>query len=232
MKKARKVLVVIVIVNIYLGIVSWSDITSATMETAERILIDFNNTDEKKNWQIINDDVMGGVSQSEIIFNDTGTVTFQGRISLENNGGFASTRSKSHSYRLGGYIGLHVRIQGDGKDYQLRVRTDNRFDGISYRYRFATQPETWMNIRAPFSEFVPVFRGRILSNVSPISPEQIQQVGFLISDKQAGKFRIEIDWIKAYKYTMENSCLRQDVLSQKPSCLLPCSAGRSNHILC
>ena len=232
MKKARKVLVVIVIMNIYLGIVSWSDITSATMETAERILIDFNNTDEKKNWQIINDDVMGGVSQSEIIFNDTGTVTFQGRISLENNGGFASTRSKSHSYRLGGYIGLHVRIQGDGKDYQLRVRTDNRFDGISYRYRFATQPETWMNIRAPFSEFVPVFRGRILRNVSPISPEQIQQVGFLISDKQAGKFRIEIDWIKAYKYTMENSCLRQDVLSQKPSCLLPCSAGRSNHILC
>ena len=121
-----------------------------------------NNTDEKENWQIINDDVMGGVSQSEIIFNDTGTATFQGRISLENNGGFASTRSKSHSYRLGGYIGLHVRIQGDGKDNQLRVRTDNRLDGISHRYRFATQPETWMNIRVPFSEFVPVFRGRIL----------------------------------------------------------------------
>jgi len=70
MKKARKVLVAIVILNIYLSIVSWSDITSAVMETAERILIDFNNTDEKENWQIINDDVMGGVSQSEIIFND------------------------------------------------------------------------------------------------------------------------------------------------------------------
>ena len=70
MKKARKVLVAIVILNIYLSLVSWSDITSAVMETAERILIDFNNTDEKENWQIINDDVMGGVSQSEIIFND------------------------------------------------------------------------------------------------------------------------------------------------------------------
>jgi hypothetical protein len=99
----------------------------------------------------------------------------------------------------GGYI--HEKgSKGDGKEYQLRVRTDNRFDGISYRYRFATQPETWMNIRVPFSEFVPVFRGRILSNVSPISPEQIQQVGFLISDKQAGKYRIEIDWTKAYKW--------------------------------
>jgi len=33
MKKARKVLVVIVIMNIYLSLVSWSNITSATMET-------------------------------------------------------------------------------------------------------------------------------------------------------------------------------------------------------
>ena len=199
MNKARKNLVIIVILNICLILISWSNMTSATMETAERILIDFKNADERENWQIINDGVMGGISQSEIVFNDTGTATFLGRISLENNGGFASTRSKSHSYRLDGFIGLHVRIRGDGKKYQLRVRTDKRFDGISYRYRFATQPETWMNIRVPFSEFVPTFRGRILSNVSPISPDQIQQVGFLISDKQAGNFRIEIDWIKAYK---------------------------------
>ena len=199
MNKARKNLVIIVILNICLILISWSNMTSATMETAERILIDFKNADERENWQIINDGVMGGISQSEIVFNDTGTATFQGRISLENNGGFASTRSKSHSYRLDGFIGLHVRIRGDGKKYQLRVRTDKRFDGISYRYRFTTQPETWLSIRVPFSEFVPTFRGRILSNVSPISPDQIQQVGFLISDKQAGNFRIEIDWIKAYK---------------------------------
>ena len=199
MKNAPKILVVMVILNIFLKLVFGPDITSAAMETAERILVDFQNTDESENWRIINDDVMGGVSQSKITFNDTGTATFQGRISLENNGGFASTRSKSHPFRLGDYIGLHVRIQGDGKDYQLRVRTDNRFDGISYRYRFATQPETWMNIRVPFNEFVPVFRGRIASNASPISPEKIQQVGFLISDKQAGEFRLEIDWIKAYK---------------------------------
>ena len=188
-----------VILKVCLTLLCWTNMASAKMETAERMLIDFKNADERDNWQIINDDVMGGVSQSEIIFNDAGTATFQGRISLENNGGFASTRSKPHSYRLDGFIGLQVRIRGDGKEYQLRVRTDNRFDGISYRYRFATQPETWLNIRVPFSEFVPTFRGRILSNVSPISPDQIQQVGFLIADKQAGNFRLEIDWIKAYK---------------------------------
>jgi monofunctional biosynthetic peptidoglycan transglycosylase len=199
MKKARKILVVAFVLKVCLTLVFWSNMTSARMEPAEHMLIDFKNADERENWQIINDDVMGGVSRSEIIFNDTGTATFQGRISLENNGGFASTRRKPHSYGLDGFIGLHVRIRGDGKEYQLRVRTDNRFDGISYRYRFATQPEIWLNIRAPFSKFVPTFRGRILSDVSPISPDQIQQVGFLIADKQAGNFHLEIDWIKAYK---------------------------------
>ena len=63
MKKSRKVLVVIVILIIYLSLGSWSNITSAAMETAERILIDFKNAGERENWQIINDDVMGGVSR-------------------------------------------------------------------------------------------------------------------------------------------------------------------------
>lgn len=83
------------------------------------------------------------------------------------------------------------------KEYPLRVRTDNRFDGISYRYRFTTQPESWMNIRVPFFKFIPTFRARILSNVPPISTELIQQVGFLISDKQSVIFSLmETDGVR------------------------------------
>ncbi|NNK13178.1 MAG: CIA30 family protein, partial [Desulfofustis sp.] len=57
--------------------------------------------------------------------------------------------------------------------------------------------DEWMTVEIPFSECVPVFRGRKLSGVAPVAPEKIQQIGFLISDKQAGPFRLEIDWIKA-----------------------------------
>ena len=199
MKQSRKFLALTIMLSILLSPASWGEGSSSTIETDERMLIDFSNADENENWRIINDDVMGGISQSEIVFGESGTAIFQGKISLENNGGFASTRSKPRSFELDGYTGLVVRIQGDGKDYQLRIRTDNRFDGISYRYQFATQHETWKTIRVPFSDFVPVFRGRVLSDVKPVSPEQIQQIGFLIADKQAGKFRIQIDWIKAYK---------------------------------
>jgi monofunctional biosynthetic peptidoglycan transglycosylase len=120
-------------------------------------------------------------------------------VSLENYGGFASTRTVSGSYDLAGYAGLIVRMKGDGRQYQLRLRTDNRFDGVSYRYYVDTQPGTWMTIRVPFQEFVPVFRGRILRDVPPVEPEQIQQIGFMIADKKAGQFQLEIESIKAYK---------------------------------
>ena len=196
---ARKTIFLLFILSVFFKTVSWADGIFESKEPNGVLLKDFDNAAEKEDWRIINDSVMGGISQSEVVFSDTGTAIFQGTVSLENNGGFASTRTQPRSYNLAGFTGLAVRIQGDGKDYQLRVWTDDRFDGISYRHHFTTQPDTWVSIRVPFSEFVPVFRGRILEDVSAVSPEQIQQIGFLIADKQAGKFRLEIDWIKAYK---------------------------------
>ena len=169
------------------------------MKHQERMLLDFSRAENRDSWNIINDGVMGGISRSEIIFSDSGIAIFQGTVSLENNGGFASTRSGSRSYKLGNYSGLLLQIRGDGKDYQLRLRNDDNFDGISYRYRFTTKAETVQIIRAHFTDFEPVFRGRILDDAAPLSPENIQQLGFLIADKQSGTFRIEVDWIKAFK---------------------------------
>ncbi|MFP4367648.1 MAG: CIA30 family protein [Bacteroidales bacterium] len=51
----------------------------------------------------------------------------------------------------------------------------------------------------PFNKLVPVFRGRILPDMEPVSPKDIQQVGFLISDKQPGEFSLEIQWIEVYR---------------------------------
>jgi hypothetical protein len=169
------------------------------MEHQERVVLDFSRAEDRESWYIINDGVMGGISRSEIIFSESGTAVFQGTVSLEHNGGFASTRSGPRSYKIGEYSGLLLQIRGDGKDYQLRLRTDSRFDGISYRYRFTTQPETVQTIRAEFTDFEPVFRGRVMDGAEPLSPENIQQLGFLIADKQSGTFRIEVDWIKAFK---------------------------------
>jgi len=169
----------------------------AAQRASEKMLIDFNDVDESGTWWIVNDGVMGGLSRSEFMLTDEGTAIFQGNVSLENFGGFSSIRTNPRSFKLENYQGLLVRVKGDGKKYQLRLHADDRFDNIAYRFYFQTQPATWQIVRAPFSEFVPVFRGRIMNNISTISPEQIQVIGFMISDKQAGPFRLEIDSIRA-----------------------------------
>ena len=59
----------------------------------ESILFDFDSEEKSGQWYIVNDGVMGGISESEITLNDDGTATFRGDVSLENNGGFASVRA-------------------------------------------------------------------------------------------------------------------------------------------
>ena len=44
------------------------------------------------NWNIVNDDVMGGISTSYLSVSDGKSLIFNGNLSLENNGGFASSR--------------------------------------------------------------------------------------------------------------------------------------------
>ena len=102
-------------------------------------------------------------------------------------------------FQLDGFKGILVRVKGDGKKYQFRIRTDDRFDGVAYRYHFETDMGRWQTISVPFDKCVPVLRGRILPDVEPVSPKDIQQVGFLISDRQSGDFRLEIQWMKGYR---------------------------------
>ena len=56
------------------------------------VLFEFNVSSELSNWQVINDGVMGGNSESTIFLNAEGHGTFEGKISLENNGGFCSIK--------------------------------------------------------------------------------------------------------------------------------------------
>lgn len=171
-----------------------------TMNTDEKVLYDFSAPDDIKNWRIVNDGVMGGLSQSEIVPGADDTAVFRGILSLENNGGFSSTRIKPRSFDLGQYEALEIRIRGDGRTYQFRIRTDGRFDGVAYRQVFSTLDNEWMTIRLPLEDFSAVFRGRQLTNAAPLAVDQIRQIGFLIADDRAGPFKLEIDWIKALRH--------------------------------
>ena len=161
----------------------------------EKTLFDFSCATNVA-WQIVNDDVMGGVSTSRFEVTN-GLAMFGGEVSLENNGGFASVRSSPARQNLAGLDAFVVRLRGDGRRYKFTVRTETGFDTPIYQCAFTTKCGEWGEHRLAFKVFVPSLRGRVLTDVPALDPAKVVSVGFLISDKQAGPFKLEVAWIKA-----------------------------------
>ena len=168
------------------------------------MLIKFTDAEESQCWTTINDDVMGGISQSRFELSDSATGIFSGQLSLENNGGFASIRKRSDSFNLNDCSGVILRVKGDGRRYQFRVRTDDQYDGIAYRALFITDAKQWQTVTLNFESFCASFRGRSVPDAEVLSPQKIRQIGFLLADKQSGSFRLEIAWIKTFQATSHN----------------------------
>jgi hypothetical protein len=163
------------------------------------LLFDFSREAAAGRWAIVNDGVMGGLSQSTLRLTDEGTALFEGTLSLENYGGFASVRTLPQSYSLDDYEGLVMRVRGDGRRYKLRLRTDRNIDGPAYEADFDTIADTWMDVRIPFRDTTPTFRGRRLANMPALEGKMLAQIGLMIADKKAGDFRLEMAWIRAYR---------------------------------
>ncbi len=174
----------------------WFALAMNANAATDVMLFDFSAATNANSWQMVNDDVMGGVSTSSFSVSNRVAV-FRGEVSLENNGGFASVRSASVRQNLGGFDAFIVRARGDGKRYKFTVRTETGFDTPLYQCAFTTKRGEWEEHRLPFKEFVATFRGRVLTDVPPLNPAGVVSVGLLISDKQEGSFKLELAWIKA-----------------------------------
>ncbi len=157
------------------------------------VIFDFTKNSSMENWYIINDDVMGGVSQSEIAINESGNAVFKGTVSLENNGGFCSVRYNNEEINAAGFKKVTFRIKGDGKRYQFRIKAD-RGDSYSYVSNFNTSGN-WETKEILLESMYPVFRGRNL-NMPNFSHNKISEIGFLIGNKKEETFRLEIDKIE------------------------------------
>lgn len=167
-------------------------------ETAmSQTLFQFTSASDSSKWQIVNDDVMGGVSRSRFTVATNGLARFAGELSLERNGGFASVRSLPAARDLTGCEAFVIRVRGDGRSYKFNARTDSGFDSVPYQATFTTKAGEWAEHRIAFAGLTPTFRGRVLANAPKFDPAKFQSAGFLISDKQAGPFALEIEWIKA-----------------------------------
>ena len=171
----------------------------ATMAMAEDTLIplfDFTGADAVKEWQAVNDGVMGGVSEGKFKVTDAKTMEFFGTLSLANNGGFASVRSKARKLELEKGDTLVAKLKGDGREYTLNLYPNRSRTAFAYRATVQTEKDEWIEIRVPLDEFEATSFGRVVREAGAVKPEEITSVGLLLGDKKAGPFKMEVEWIK------------------------------------
>ncbi len=156
-------------------------------------LFDFEKNANIQNWRVVDDVVMGGQSSGSFSLSPEGYGVFEGRISLENNGGFSSVRHEVDKKQIKGYSKVIIRLKGDGKNYQFRIKEDAD-TYYSYIAPFATSGE-WQEIELPLAEMYPSFRGRKLDRPN-FSHDTIEELTFLIGNKKPEEFRLLIDTIE------------------------------------
>lgn len=155
-------------------------------------LFDFAKDSSLSNWYVVDDVVMGGRSDGNFTINEDGFGVFYGDVSLENYGGFSSVRYRFENEKVSDFKACKIRLKGDGKRYQFRVKTDQN-DRHSYIHYFETTGD-WETINIPLVEMYPTFRGRKLE--MPNYPvKQLEEIAFLIANAKAESFKIEFDWI-------------------------------------
>jgi NADH dehydrogenase [ubiquinone] 1 alpha subcomplex assembly factor 1 len=158
------------------------------------LLADFSDPREVARWRSTDDVVMGGQSSSGMRAGDRVGV-FAGELSLERGGGFASVRRQDQPVDLSACDAIELRVRGDGKRYKLNLRTSGDFDGVVYQAAFETEAGTWQTSRLALASFAPRFRGRPVPGTLDLT--QVSSLGLLISDGQAGPFRLELATIMA-----------------------------------
>ena len=144
----------------------------------------------KLNWKVVNDTVMGGRSSSRWTSNSSAFI-FEGNLSLENNGGFASIRCELKNTDLSNEDGIYLKVKGDGRKYQFRIQSKvSRW--ANYSKEFKTKKDLVQTFYLPFKDFKPSWRGRRLNNLPTLKGEDVVGIGFLLGDKIQGKFKLEI----------------------------------------
>jgi hypothetical protein len=141
---------------------------------------------------------VGGIRKADrgnnryLTFTSLGDVSYiiYGRVSLENNGGFSSVRHDFAERQVKGYHYFRIRLKGDGKNCQFRVRSD-RSEQHADAYPIQTDG-TWQTVLVPVVEMYPTWRGRKL-NIPNYPGSTLSEVVFLVGNKKNEEFRLEID---------------------------------------
>jgi hypothetical protein len=172
------------------------------------------NTELKNAWGAVDDVVMGGVSQSDIRLRNNNAV-FSGIVSTDNNGGFASVRTRNFDppLDLSAYEGIQLKVQGDGKRYKFITRCEGKWDGVGYCYSFDTIYNYPITVSIPFKDLIPVFRAKTVTEAGSFDASKVYSMQLMLSKFEydgalnpkfePGFFSLEVEYINAYSSNLK-----------------------------
>ncbi len=151
-------------------------------------------------WQGFTDRVMGGRSDIEARLlreEDTFFLRMQGKVSLENNGGFIQVRLMLGEGRgrfdAAGYNGVRIKYRTTAEgSYYLHMRTgQNRFPWAHFAAPLPNSPE-WGEARIPWS----AFEGQL----TPLNTPRLDKLSSIavVAAKEEFSARIDVREISLY----------------------------------
>lgn len=155
--------------------------------------IDF-NTKEVQQWYVVNDGVMGGLSEGKVTKINEG-FRFFGTVSLDNNGGFTSYRSPNRAYTLEGFEEVVVRYRSEGVGQALQLSVDNRFYIPNYKIDLP-KSEEWATKVFTLAEVKQYRLGNPTgAYLNEAALSEVIRLSFITGEKKAGEFLLEVDYI-------------------------------------
>ena len=150
-------------------------------------------------WFAVNDTVMGGVSNGEVTFGD-GTMVFEGAVSTDNDGGFASVRSPEELYDFSEYSRVLIRLKSEGQPFSIILANNRWWFEDQFKFDIDLPDEEWHTIEVPFSDFqlytlqggYPTATG---VEMRPEDTAEIFHIELMSKLFEDGPFRLEVDYI-------------------------------------
>ncbi|MFY0674098.1 MAG: CIA30 family protein [Bacteroidia bacterium] len=164
--------------------------------TTSGIVVDFGKKGNVNNWNIVNDGVMGGLSQSKAkVYKEY--VEFGGEVSLDNNGGFASFCSPYGEYDLSDYAQVEIKYALDGQPCALTFENDYRYYFPNHKTFLPVTEGEWKVMTISLTDFEK-YRMGVKQGVKMTEDQlkSITRMRFIVANKKAGKFNLKVDYLK------------------------------------
>ena len=160
--------------------------------------IDFGSAQGSQGWRVINDGVMGGLSQGKAKLTEN-SILFQGNISLDNNGGFSSLKGPFQNTDLSSFENVEIKLKCKGQTFALTLETHERFFMPYFKQNLNTKSEDWEIIQLKMTDFKVYRLGQLMNKPLPMEDfKKIIRIGLINDGKKEGPFELEIDYIKFY----------------------------------